>query len=83
MKLTVTYTYPNEEGKKAAMLFDETLVRQACKLNGCDDDLMEDCIANMREEIDGCTDCYLALVLHLDAEPEYKLGGKNDANNTG
>ena len=71
MKLTVTYSYPNDEGKKVALLFDEKIVRMACKINKCEDDLMEECIENMREGFEGCADCYLALVIKLDATPEY------------
>ena len=78
MKLIVTYTYPNEEDKRAAMLFDETLIREACKINKCDNDLVEDCIENMREGLGNCTGCYLALVLDLDVEPEYGEFPEND-----
>ena len=71
--ITVAYTYPNEEGKQTAMLFDETLVRKACKINGCDDDLTEDCIEGMREGLNMiCSSCLFTLIFDLDVEPEYE-----------
>ena len=72
MKLTVTYTYPNNAGKRDAMLFDEALVRMACKLNKCDAELMEGCMENMQAGLNDCISCYCALIIDLDAEPEYK-----------
>lgn len=66
-KIRVTKTI----GGKEWLCFDESDVRKACVLAGCDAEMIAGCIANFREGKDDCVSCYINLINDLDAVPEY------------
>jgi hypothetical protein len=55
------------------LCFKEEDIRKACRLNGCDAETIDDCVENMRDGQEDCTDCYVTLINDLDVAPEYKL----------
>jgi hypothetical protein len=65
--MLVTMTFD----KQYWLAFDEKDVRQACRLNDCSCELIEDCIEEMKEGGNDCASCYIALCNELGAIPEY------------
>ena len=55
------------------LCFKEEDIRKACKLSGCRDiEMIDDCIENMKEGLEDCIRCFIALITDLDIAPEYK-----------
>lgn len=67
-KIPVTESYNGD----IQLLFDEEDVWKVCELSGCKKDLIEDCIAGMKEGDSECTTCYINLINEVKAEPEYR-----------
>jgi len=67
-KICVTKTI----GGEYRMFFEEKDVRKACILQGCKNDLIEGCIAVMKEEGGDCTSCYIGLINEIKSVPEYR-----------
>jgi len=55
------------------MFYEESDIRKACKLAGCDDEDIEECIELMKNFECDCVSCYLELCNSLNVLPEYKF----------
>ena len=68
-KIPVTKTMDGSEW----LLFDEADVRRACATQGCDREMIEDCVGNMKEGTSDGTCCYISLINDLKIHPEYEF----------
>jgi len=54
------------------LYFKESDVRKACKMAGCDEELIEECVEEMRDKEVDCTTCFMNLISELDLLPVYE-----------
>lgn len=55
------------------LCFEEADVRKACQFEKCSKDIIDNCVANMKEEgRNECVSCYINLINEIKAIPEYK-----------
>lgn len=67
MGIRVTKTFDHEHW----LSFDEADVRKACALAGCNEEMIEGCLENMREGEQDSITCYVYLINEIGAVPSY------------
>jgi hypothetical protein len=64
---------------KELLCFLEKDIRKACQIHGCDPEMIEDCIENMREGQEDCTSCYITLINDVNSLPHFlSIKGQNE-----
>lgn len=60
------------------LMFEEGDVKKACTLTSCEQESIEECVANMKTNGDECIICYVNLMNEVKATPRYRKVGSEE-----